>query len=176
MPSFYIDDASLRRAFTEQVLGALSPAEFERLVGGGELTGSQLTKIAFRRAWEEQDPWLASVAVSFGHLWGVSGMDESVFADLMLADWHRSHEDLLQLVSKVITPEVVLRCAVTAATSPPTYLDAVDQGRALKRWSAFVLSQLETPASKAELDRFAVALDPALRRYAREAKRRAGRR
>ena len=161
----YQDDPE-RASILALLSGKLPEAEFLRQRGWSASDARRRGLSLLDASLTSRDP----DDVFFGnYLIGHFGAEEvplGTLHALLRADWHRSHEDLVQILSKRGDPESAVPL-FEAATARYNYLD-YDDSFTLGRKSIFALARLGTEAAQELLRRLASCGNLVLESCARE--------
>ncbi|NHZ41144.1 hypothetical protein [Massilia aquatica] len=91
----------------------------------------------------------------------------ALMGQLLLAPWHRMHEDMVFNFASIALPEMV-PAIFQAANTRFDYMVQGQSQRAFERKCAYTLAAIGTTGARLALEELAGSADPILRQYGRE--------
>jgi hypothetical protein len=147
--------------------GGISKEVFLKSFPTAVVNGKVSTALLLEAARERSDEELACVLV-IGFVFGFAPEQSEIFAPLIGADWHKSHEDIVETLKEIGRHDPNTLDALFEATQwVPKYLD-YDDTRAFASKAIWAIGEFDGPEAESRLRELAQSDDPVLRSDAQQ--------
>ena len=130
------------------------------------LERDKLAPILLEHAYRAQDGIELECALTVGFTFGFAPEHTKLLCDLLAADWHGRHDDIVSALARLRAPDAV--DALFRATQWIPKSLQYDNGYALKRRCTWALADIGTPEARNALERIAMNHDAQVAAYAKE--------